>query len=321
MRITLWLTGSSSVKFEVKPTTRIEDFQEMIEESVGIRPSQMSLSTGSATLELGTTFQDYGTPIERAVWLSLVPSRDCVFINTHPGNRVELQCCLPEPINGFKRSIKCRQTIDPRESVMYFDGNALSDDHSFTFPHGKPAILDLVPRFPDIIILIKNPSGFHLTLAVEETDLVESVKSRIQNCEYIPCEQQRLSFHGQELEDGYALRDYSIQDRSVIDLSLSTDNTITIIIQLPTGSLISVPVPENGRVNHIKGHLEVTKGFIRDEQTLSFKGRTLKDDDRLQECSIPARAIIDLELRCHHDDKGGLPAIPDLLPVFVESDV
>jgi hypothetical protein len=41
-----------------------------------------------------------------------------------------------------------------------------------------------------------------------------------------------------------------------------------------------------GRIDHIKGYLEVAQGIIRGEQNLFFNDITLEDEDRLQECSI-----------------------------------
>ena len=156
----------------------------------------------------------------------------------------------------------------------------------------------------DIAVRVKTLNGYAHVICVGEHDSVGRLKEKIREKVEIPCEEQRITFEGRELDDDHTcISDYGVQQDSTLMLTLlsrSAAGTLTIPVNFLEDKNLLDPQFDFDFTNKEDGETEFYRGGRRyyrpcgwQRFALKVKGRyvTMEDGDNDKWLGAPGHRL------------------------------
>ncbi|XP_070564179.1 polyubiquitin-C-like [Ptychodera flava] len=198
-------------------------------------------------------------------------------------------------VDDIKEMVERKEGIPAEWQRFYYSGRPLKD--FFTLREQNvydQSQIDLRLEVPDgsMPIIIKTVDGETHVLAVEASETIAAVKSRIYDKLGIPPHQVRLVYGGMHLDNNRTLQEYGIENAATLHMVMRYHITV----RTYNDKTVTLQVGESDTVKKIKMLVNEKIGVEPEMQRLMYSGNVLENQKSLLDYRIYEGSVLSLIL-------------------------
>ena len=282
------LNGKIIILDDVMKRNTIGNIKIRIFVKEGIIPDQYKLIFSGTELEDNRELIYYN--IQNESNIQLVPIVFTIFVDYLNIKTIEIDVEYSDTIGNIKQKIKDKEENLPNYYKLTFDTIELKNNLTLKdYNIEKNCSINLV-KINIIQIFAENLNGKKIILEVEYSNTIQDIKDKISFKEGIFSYKYKLLFDGIKLENNKTLKDYNINENSIIYLQYYKD--IKIFIEM-NEKKIELNAKTSDTILDIKRKLD--KSIASNKIKLIFDGIKLEDKKTLEDYNISNNSIINFQ--------------------------